>query len=409
MIKAAVFDMDGVIFDSEKIYRMLEHKTAAKYNLPDERVEHFCELIAGGTKESNRHHFTDIFPEATVDYYEFRDGVMTGVDEYATTNGYELKLGVREIFTFFKKRGIRMALATSTAKDRAVYHLKNHGIYDYFDEFVFGNEVKNGKPEPDIYLTACEKLGVKPEEAIGIEDSINGIKSSSAAGLYTVMVIDLILPTKEIEGKANKICNSLLQLKKELSVYEDLKGYGEPCEDVKKLYFTRHGQTYWNVSNQICGATDIGLTEKGHAQAIELGNRLKQMLDDGECKIDKILYSPLMRAKDTALHIAEATGIEAVAEERLREQNFGRFEGTARNGEEFKIAKKNFIDDFSGGETMLSLNQRIYNLLDEIKEDEENTYLLVAHNGIARAVNSYFHNMTNEDYAAFGIDNCNVL
>ena len=127
------------------------------------------------------------------------------------------------------------------------------------------------------------------------------------------------------------------------------------------VYFVRHGQTIWNVENKICGATDIALTELGHKQAIETG---KKILEEG-IKADEILYSPLSRAADTAKHISRITGIPMREEKRLTEQNFGKYESTARNGEEFKVAKTNFICSFDGGETMLHLAQRIYNLLDE--------------------------------------------
>lgn len=171
------------------------------------------------------------------------------------------------------------------------------------------------------------------------------------------------------------------------------------------LYFTRHGQTVWNVENKICGSTDIALTKLGHEQARELGERIvKEKLP-----IDEILYSPLMRARDTALEIAEITGLPAREEARLIEQSFGKYEATARNGAEFQEMKKSFVNHFGGGETMLHLAQRIYNLLDELKaESEGKTYILVAHNGIARVVHSYFHDMTNEEYAAFGIRNCEI-
>ena len=170
------------------------------------------------------------------------------------------------------------------------------------------------------------------------------------------------------------------------------------------LYFTRHGQTFWNVENKICGATDIGLTELGHSQAKELGEKILQQ----GIHIDEILYSPLSRAADTAKHIARITGIPMREEKRLTEQNFGKYESTARNGEEFKVAKTNFICSFDGGETMLHLAQRIYNLLDEIKQQPDKVYLLAAHNGISRVVNSYFYDMTNEEFAAFGIKNCEI-
>ena len=170
------------------------------------------------------------------------------------------------------------------------------------------------------------------------------------------------------------------------------------------FYFTRHGQTIWNVENKICGATDIALTDLGHKQAMETG---KKILERG-IHADEILYSPLIRARDTALHISEITGIPAREEPRLKEQNFGKYESTPRNGEEFRQAKKQFVSRYEGGESMLHLAQRVYNLLDEVRESDK-TYILVAHNGIARVVQSYYYEMTNEEYAAFGVENCAVL
>lgn len=171
------------------------------------------------------------------------------------------------------------------------------------------------------------------------------------------------------------------------------------------FYFARHGQTVWNVENKICGATDIALTELGHSQAEELG---KAILEQG-IKIDKILYSPLIRAKETARHVSEVTGIPMREEPRLKEQNFGKYEGTPRDGEEFQKAKMDFIDSYEGGESMLRICHRIYGLLDDIKkESDEKTYLLVAHNGISRVVQSYFFDMTNEEFSKFGIRNCEI-
>ena len=171
------------------------------------------------------------------------------------------------------------------------------------------------------------------------------------------------------------------------------------------FYFASHGQTVWNVENKICGATDIELTELGHQQAEELG---KAILEQG-IKIDEIIYSPLIRAKETARHVSEITGIPMREEMRLKEQNFGKYEGTPRNGEEFQKAKTNFVNSYEGGESMLKLCHRIYNLLDDIKkESDEKTYLLVAHNGISRAIQSYFCDMTNEEFAKFGIKNCEI-
>ncbi len=177
------------------------------------------------------------------------------------------------------------------------------------------------------------------------------------------------------------------------------------AEAMGHFYFTRHGQTIWNVENKICGATDIALTEQGHAQAVALGRQLAQQDE----KIDMILYSPLIRAAETARHIAEESGIPLRAEPRLMEQNFGRYESTPRDGAEFQVAKAEFVNHYDGGESMLQMAQRIYNLLDDIKAQSDTvTYLLVAHNGISRFIESYFRDMSNAEFAAFGIRNCEI-
>ena len=149
------------------------------------------------------------------------------------------------------------------------------------------------------------------------------------------------------------------------------------------FYFVRHGQTIWNVENKICGATDSPLTEHGRQQAAETG---KNIVESG-IKADEILYSPLSRAAD-----------------------FGKWESTPRDGKEFKKAKESFACRYEGGESMLQLAQRIYNLLDEIKQESDHkTYILVAHNGISRMIQSYFTDMTNEEFASFGVKNCQVV
>lgn len=171
------------------------------------------------------------------------------------------------------------------------------------------------------------------------------------------------------------------------------------------FYFTRHGQTIWNAENKICGATDIALTDYGHQQAVRLG----QMIAAGDYHIDRILYSPLVRAAETARHISEEAGIPMTAEPRLTEQNFGKYESTPRDGEAFCRAKAEFVNHYEGGESMLQMAQRIYNLLDDIRaQSEHTTYLLVAHNGISRFIESYFRDMSNEEFAAFGIKNCEI-
>ena len=206
------------------------------------------------------------------------------------------------------------------------------------------------------------------------------------------------LTTDHLTSDITDLCDTI---RDELRTDEE----SEQGAAMHKLYFTRHGETVWNVENKICGMTDSPLTERGRAQARALGQKVKA----GGYAIDEILYSPLSRAADTAKAIADATGIPARCEPRLREQCFGKYEGTPRNGEKFRISKTCFADRYDGGESMLQLAQRIYNLLDELRDQPDKTYLLVAHNGIARVVESYFHDMTNEEYALAGIRNCELV
>lgn len=222
------------------------------------------------------------------------------------------------------------------------------------------------------------------------------------------------LTSEQFEEKASGLIYDCSQLgdrnsEKHFSKPEKKARYEYICSRLEKnynnhFYFVRHGQTVWNVENKICGATDSPLTEEGLAQAKELG----AMIAKEGIHIDEILYSPLSRARDTAKAISDATGIPMKMEVRLIEQDFGKWEGTERNGLAFKEAKKVFPTSNEGGESMLRMAQRIYNLLDEIKEDSDKSYLLVAHNGIARVVHSYFNELTNEEYAAFGIKNCEI-
>ncbi len=210
-IRAVVFDMDGVIFDSERLYRKHWMITGKEYGIPKDKMEYLCDRMAGATRENNeklmKSHFGDDF-----DYDSFRMKTMDRMDAEIERDGLELKQGVKELFAYLKEQDYRIALATSTIEDRAKRNLTRAGILEVFDSIVYGGIVPHGKPAPDIYIEACKRLGVRPEEAMGIEDSINGVKSSAAAGLYTVMVIDLIQPTEETEKLAHEIHNSLLEV-----------------------------------------------------------------------------------------------------------------------------------------------------------------------------------------------------
>lgn len=197
MFKAVVFDMDGVITDTEKLYRRFQLEEGRARGVPDEVMLRACERIAGGNKYTNKEPFEQIVGRG-IDYWEYRDKMIASLDSYIAEHGVELKYGVKETLSYLRDKQIKIGLATSTVRERAIGYLTDHDIYKYFDKLVFGDMVEHGKPAPDIYLKAVSELGVLPEEAIAVEDSINGIKAAATAGLYAVMVIDLINPNDEL-------------------------------------------------------------------------------------------------------------------------------------------------------------------------------------------------------------------
>lgn len=212
MFEAVVFDMDGVITDTEKLYRRFQMEEGRKRGIPEDVLVYACEHIAGGNKYSNKPIFESIVGRG-IDYMEFREKLMDNLDAYIAANGVELKYGVKETLAYLKDKGIKVGLATSTIRERAIGYLTAHDIYKYFDKLVFGNMVEHGKPAPDIYLKACEELDVEPARAVAVEDSINGIKSAGTAGLYAVMVVDLIKPNDEIAPYVKQIYDNMTHLR----------------------------------------------------------------------------------------------------------------------------------------------------------------------------------------------------
>lgn len=208
MKKAVVFDMDGVLLDTERIYRMHWKKAGKAFGKTESQMDHVCRLIAGGTTDHTKQVFAEEFGE-DFPYMECRKLTYAMMEKYINEHGIDLKPGVIKTLEHLKENRLKIAVATSTREELAEQRLKMTGIYDYFDELVYSNMVEHGKPNPDIYLKACEMLGVAPGDAIGVEDSINGVKACHAAGLYTVMVIDLIKPDRDIFPYCNQIYASM--------------------------------------------------------------------------------------------------------------------------------------------------------------------------------------------------------
>jgi HAD superfamily hydrolase (TIGR01509 family) len=120
--------------------------------------------------------------------------------ELMDQEGVPLKPGVREILEFLREHHVPTALATSTYRDRTLYRMERTGLAHYFQSMTTGDQVSHSKPDPEIYLLACQRLGTPPAETLAVEDSRNGILSASAAGMPVVMVPDLIPPTPDLEA-----------------------------------------------------------------------------------------------------------------------------------------------------------------------------------------------------------------
>lgn len=168
-----------------------------------------------------------------------------------------------------------------------------------------------------------------------------------------------------------------------------------------KLYVARHGETEWNRLNKVCGRTDSPLTDKGLQQAQLLAERLDS------CSIDVIIASPLSRAQETARAVAERKHLPVLTDERLIEQDYGVYEGVQRDDRDFLNNKRMFAYRYPGGESMMDIARRTYDLIIETRETyPDSSVLFVCHNGICRVICNYFMDMTNEEYFGFSQDNC---
>lgn len=170
-----------------------------------------------------------------------------------------------------------------------------------------------------------------------------------------------------------------------------------------KLYVARHGQTDFNAKNLVCGSTDLPLTEKGIEQAKALGERVKNL------GIDVIIASPMVRAQQTAEAVSLATGIPVVTDGRLREHDYGAFEGADRGNDEYWAQKYQFAAKFPKGESVLQLAQRVYNVVDDVKKTYPGkTVLLVCHGGVSRMIKTYFEDMGNDEFFHYAPENAFV-
>ena len=196
MIKAVIFDMDGILIDTEKWLNVYWQQAAKEAGFEVTREDGLAIRSLAGKYAGP--YLRGIFGDS-FDYEAIRERRKELMREHIAKYGIEKKPGVDEILSYLAEKNMKRAVATATDPERTKQYLTQIGIYDKFDKIVSATTVENGKPQPDVYLYACEQIGEKPEDCIAVEDSPNGVLSAYRAGLSVVMVPDLTEPDEETE------------------------------------------------------------------------------------------------------------------------------------------------------------------------------------------------------------------
>lgn len=199
MIKLVIFDVDGTLVDSESVYvkAALKNLEVNHYNIPMSAIMG----IIGQNKVAGQK-LIESTQDDSFNYDKYLQDFRKIRDELLEKEPYKLKKGTLNILNYCKEHGIRMAIATSTYREKQVKVLTNLGIIDYFDYMVFGDEINNSKPAPDIYLKVYEHYNIDKDEMIIYEDSKNGILSAHNAGIRVVYIKDIV----EVEEEVTSLC-----------------------------------------------------------------------------------------------------------------------------------------------------------------------------------------------------------
>jgi len=205
-LKAVVFDMDGLMLDSEIAYQYSWQRTAADFGFNlDDRI--YFRLIGLGKEETEKvlwEEFGTDFPLA-----DFRAHYPTHWRAFTEENGIPVKPGVFELLDTLDRLKLPRAVATSTAKLDAEPRLQEANLYGRFKEHIYGNEITFGKPAPDIYLEASRRLNIEPEYCLALEDSEAGTRSATSAGMRAIIVPDMKQPSDEVVALAYRVLPSL--------------------------------------------------------------------------------------------------------------------------------------------------------------------------------------------------------
>lgn len=206
MVSGIIFDMDGVLIDSER--QSNEGWLWAAGQLGVDMPMWLIDSFKGAPAELCCKFFDDYY-KGVIDYWEAKELRTQHVYKIRETEGIPVKKGVKDIFEYIRNNGLKCAVATSTRRESAEKTLHEIEVWDYLDAVVYGDEVEHGKPEPDIFLRAAKAIGVNPSEAVVVEDSINGIKAGYAADMRVVHIPDTIAIDDDIRKLTYMVCADL--------------------------------------------------------------------------------------------------------------------------------------------------------------------------------------------------------
>lgn len=205
-ISAVVFDMDGLLLDTEPIYKAAWQQASAElgFDLDDLTHSRFTGRTTADCEQELVRRFGTDFPMA-----RFRERWRELWRLFVESGGIPTKTGLRAFLSFVKDEALLSAVATSTDAHFAGFSLRSAGIADCFDALVSGDQVARGKPAPDIYLEAARRLGCDPVECVALEDSDAGVLAANAAGMVTVCIPDLKPPSDEAAAVATRVLATL--------------------------------------------------------------------------------------------------------------------------------------------------------------------------------------------------------
>lgn len=209
-IKAVVFDMDGVLFDTEKMFLDAWETIGKEKGILN--VEESAKKCIGLSTADSVALLKDIYgKDFPVEKYH---GLINElVRRRIESDGMPVKKGAREILEYLYSVDFIVGLASSTVYDKVIEHLERAGMRKYFRVIVGGDMIAHSKPDPEIYRTACRQLGVEPSETAAVEDSKNGIISAHRAGMIPLLVPDLVEPTEEMLSMSQQCFESLVEAK----------------------------------------------------------------------------------------------------------------------------------------------------------------------------------------------------